>query len=298
MAMVAGVTWVAPASPPRGRTAATNSWHMVFAIMCDLRRVFVVAIATMLGCATPRPEVSTPPAPPTRCALPAAPEIVKRDGAAVLERWELPAADVLFSAALPDDAGYARYRRAIHEAGGDVIHPIADPPEITTDALREVWRREDLNLALAYSGQGGTIRPIHCLEALLFARQHARHDELTSPTELGVLVLRRIIDGQPMLRIYMGSSDVMFPPHSVYGSDEATADHAAGWELLVHLHNHTIRKHAGKPALGVTAPSTNDVQFLRSLAEHTGLASAWVTNGVFTIEIPAAALARYQPPAS
>ena len=68
--------------------------------------------------------------------------------------------------------------------------------------------------------------------------------------------------------------------------------------LVVHLHNHTIRKYAGKPALGVTAPSANDVQFLRGLAEDTGLASAWVTNGVFTIEIAAAALAKYQTPAS
>ncbi len=207
----------------------------------------------------------------------------------MLERWDVPAADVLFSPALPDDPGYARYRHALRDAS--VIHPIADPPDTSTDELREIWRREDLNLATAY--REGGIRPIHCLEALLFARKHARQDELTTPTEFGALVLRK----GSALRIYYASSDKEYPPPSLYGVAEATADHAAGWTLAVHLHNHTIRTRAGAPALGVTAPSTNDVHFLRGLAGDLGLGAAWITNGVFTIEIPAASFANYQEPA-
>jgi hypothetical protein len=217
---------------------------------------------------------------------------------AVLERFDLADDPAYFSSTLPDDSGYASYRRAIAAAHADVEHPVADPPDIPDDHMREVWRREDANRALAYAGTAGTIRPIHCLEALLFARQHAHKNELTDPSEFAALILRQ--PTRHALRVYVGRSDAMYPPREVYGTDQLPADLAAGWQLVAHLHNHTIRNLHGAPALGVTVPSTNDVQFLRGLAADAHLPAAWVTNGVYTIEIPAPAFGRYQtapPPA-
>ncbi|MCX5742011.1 MAG: hypothetical protein NT062_05885 [Proteobacteria bacterium] len=171
-----------------------------------------------------------------------------------------------------------------------MIHPVADPPIVTTAEARAQWHREDANLELVYSGRVGTIRPIHCLEAALFAYHHERADQLTQPSEMIVFVLRK----DRRLRVYAGRGDSMYPPKSVYGVTEVTADHAAGWQLVANLHNHTIRSFAGKPALGVTVPSTNDVKFLRGLVDELGLPTILVTNGVFTIDVPAASLATLQ----
>lgn len=38
----------------------------------------------------------------------------------------------------------------------------------------------------------------------------------------------------------------------------------------------------GKPALGVPAPSTSDVQLFKRLVEDLGLREVWVTNGMYT----------------
>jgi hypothetical protein len=40
-------------------------------------------------------------------------------------------------------------------------------------------------------------------------------------------------------------------------------------------------------------PGTSDVQLLRGLAEDLHLRAGWVTNGVYTIEIPATAFDQY-----
>ena len=85
----------------------------------------------------------------------------------------------------------------------------------------------------------------------------------------------------------------MFPPKGFYGFDEIEQDLAAGWEFWTVLHNHTVQRNKGEPALGVPAPSTSDVDLLRNLAKEMGLQSAWITNGFFTIEIPARAFKHY-----
>jgi hypothetical protein len=241
-------------------------------------------LAAIVACASaPRTEERSP-----RCELPA-PEVVVRDGSAILVRWDLPD-DARWSAeSLPDDPRYAAYREAIREAAADLPRPIADEPAATTDEEREVWRREHANAELVFAGDAGQVRRVRCLDAALFAYQHARHDQLDHPTEFLAAILRR--PGQ--LRVYLGASDVMFPPKSVYGLDQARRDVADGWQFAAHLHNHTLQRRAGKPALGVPAPSTNDVELLRGVASELGLQSVWVTNGLYTSEIPAAALARY-----
>lgn len=214
--------------------------------------------------------------------------MVREDGGAILWRWDLADRPALFSPALPDDAGYRAFRAAIRDAGAELRVPIADRAPPADDAERALWRREDHNAALVYEGRAGTLRPIACVEALMFARQHARYDELTHPTELIVHVLRR--DGR--LRLYLGAGDALFPPKTVYGIDEARADVAAGWRWDAAIHNHTVVRRGDRPALGPPALSTGDVALMRNLVED-GLRAAWVTNGVYTAEIPVDELAKF-----
>jgi len=247
-------------------------------------RDFVVLALVVTACG----HAATPATPPRACRLPE-PAIIIRDGNAVLVRWDVPDDPVWFGPTLPDDARYRAYRDAIRAAGAELARPIADEPAPTTDVERENWRRERENADLAFGGDAGRVREVHCLDAALFAHQRARHDELVQPTEFVANVLRK----GATLRIYLGAGDEMFPPKRVYGLDQARTDVAAGWTLVANLHNHTIQKRGEKPALGTPSPSTSDIQLLRGIADELHLEAVWVTNGVFTGEVPAAALARY-----
>jgi hypothetical protein len=249
---------------------------------------WLLAIA-LAGCSA---APARPPPPADRCAFGVESTVIRRDDKSILERWELVERPIFYEPTLPDDAAYAAYRRAIHDAHGDVEHPVADAPEPKTDEERELWRREDLNREVSYSGRGGQIRPIQCLEALLFARQNARYSELAQPTEYLASILRKQIGGKQLLRVYFGAGDMMFPPKRYYGLDEVKVDVAAGWEWVTMMHDHTVRKHGDLPALGVTTLSTSDVQLVRNLVED-GLRGARVTNGFFTIDVPASAFVLY-----
>jgi hypothetical protein len=208
----------------------------------------------------------------------------------VLLRWDVADAAVLHGETLPDAPGYAAYRAAIRDAGGDRSRPIHDPHQPADEREREVWRREAANAALVHDG--GLVRPVRCLEAALFAHQDARYSELTHPTELVATILRK----GDRLRIYAGGSDQMFPPGRFYGIDEARADAADGWDFWVILHNHTVQRHDGKPALGSPAPSTNDVHLVRNLLEDTPVREIWVTNGMYTGVVPAERIVDFHGP--
>jgi hypothetical protein len=232
-------------------------------------------VLAMVACGGAKPAPGASPAA-ARCELPE-PTVLRREGKSVLQVWELSAAAVWFGTTTPHAPGYLAYRAAIRAAGGDRARPVADPPQPKDDAERELWRREDHNAALMYA-TGGEVRPIRCLEAALFALQDARYSELTRPTEFVAHILRR----DDRLKVYFAASDVMFPPKDFYGRQEVAADVAAGWEYWVVLHNHTVRTLDGKPALGVPAPSTSDVQLFKGLVEDLGLREVWVTNGMYT----------------
>ncbi|WP_441286945.1 hypothetical protein ACSRUE_32270 [Sorangium sp. KYC3313] len=260
---------------------------------CTLFQLLLLAACGGPQLPSPAAVAGTAEAPPPRCVLPGAPMVVHREGNAVLQVWEVPAAPVLFEEVLPSAPGYLAYREAIAAAGGDLERPVADSPQPRDDAERELWRREDENAALMY-GDAGRVRPIRCLEAALFAAQDARYSELTQPTAFIASILLREVGGRPQLKIYFGASDSMFPPKAFYGFDEVRRDVAAGWEYWVVLHNHTVRTLNGKPALGVPAPSTSDVPLFRGLVKESGLRAVWVTNGFYTGEATAQDLARYR----
>jgi hypothetical protein len=193
-----------------------------------------------------------------------------------------------FDEIVPDAPGYLAYRAAILAAGADQARPVSDPPQPKDDADRELWRKEDRNIALMYSG-GGEVRRIRCLEAALFALQDARYSQLSHPTEFVAHVLRR----DDRIKVYVGGSDQLFPPKRFYGLEEVAADVAAGWQYWVVLHNHPLAALAGKPALGVPAPSTSDVELFSGLVARLGLREVWVTNGMYTGVVPATNLLQF-----
>jgi hypothetical protein len=238
-----------------------------------------VAVAVAVGvvaCREPA-AVRDPGEPSPRCAPPAKREVVVSDGAARLERWDSTdagEAGALFSTTLPDDTAYRVFRDTVRADGAELRRPIADREPPIDDPTREMWRREDHNAELVMSGKAGRLRPMQCLEALTFVPDR----------ETIVLVLRR---GEA-LRLYVGTSDQMFPPKSVYGTTQAAADVADGWRLDVVLHNHTVQRRGAKIALGMPTLSIADVSLFRHLVAELGLAGAWVTNGVFTALVPAA----------
>lgn len=223
-----------------------------------------LAIALVLAAAC------RPPAAP--CAWPVAGAIVVSEGAATLVRRDLDDTGALFADALPADEAYRGFRARVRADGAELRRPIADRAPPADDAERELWRREDHNAELVLGGEAGQLRPARCLEALAF---HAERESI-------VLVLRR----GAQTRIYVGASDQMFPPKSVYGLEQARADVAAGWRLDVVLHNHTVQRRGDRVALGVPTLSTGDVSLFRNLVTDPGLAEAWVTNGVYTAVVP------------
>jgi hypothetical protein len=225
-----------------------------------------------------------------RCRLPVAPDTVRTEGAAVLLVWELRLEDVFDQPFLPADEGLLAYRAAIRADGADLRRPLADEPTPGTEEEAALWADERFNHELAQSGEAGSIAPITCLDAMLFAHQNARVPQLERPTEFLASVLTRVVDGSTELAIVFGAGDEMFPPKSVYGFDVVDAYRADGWRWAYALHNHTTQRKGERLALGAPALSTSDVQLARGLAAGRGLESARVTNGFYTFTIPAAEL--------
>ncbi len=293
----------AAAESPRD-TDPSRHYTAVMSPLSDRPRgLFVVAavLALLLCCGGPRPAPLPGPPPPSSagasaqridaaCALPTQPETVRRDGASVLEVWQFAAEEVFFRSVLPDDPGLHTYRAAVRADGADVVEPVADEP--TGDA--EIWRRERHNSRLAHDGKVGRIRPIECLEALIFAHQHNRFSQLDNPTEFILSVLRKESEGRLMLTLVFGAGGTMFPDKRFYGFDVVDGYLARGWSFWYVLHNHTLQANGERLALGNPVLSTSDVQLLRGLGESRSLAGARVTNGFYTFEIESGELGRLQ----
>lgn len=227
-----------------------------------------------------------------RCILHTDPDTVREDGSAVLLLWTFPDDPVYSAFVLPADSTYLAYRAAIRTAGAALRNPIADESTPSSEAEATLMRNEAVNRDLAQRGEVGVIEPIRCLDALLFALQHARVSQLTQPSEFLASVLRKEIGGVAQLTVLFGAGSEMFPPKSVYGFDVVEEHVAQGWEYWYALHNHTLQRDGDRPALGAPALSTSDVQLMRSLARDTGLQSARVTNGFYTYAVSAGQLDR------
>lgn len=224
-----------------------------------------------------------------RCAFPAAPVIVRDEGGLVLKVWSFPLQDVHSRHVLPDEPTLITLRDALHASGADIPYPTLDVPLAQSPAEADIWRDELFNNDLAYGGEVGSIEPITCLDALLFAEQNARVPQLERPTEFIASVLRRESLGIEEVVVVFGAGTETFPPRSVYGFEIVDEHLAQGWTYWYLLHNHTIQANG---ALGVPVPSTSDVQFARGLAKTRGLERVRVTNGFYSFDAAVGEIAR------
>ena len=272
-----------------------------------MRALVFLAFAAAVGACSPRPGERLGERQPSRtpmeadtmlatgeCRFPSAPTAIETRGNALLQYWEFDEGLLWSNPMLPADPAYAAYRRRVEEAGADQARPSQHVPE--GEQENENWRRELHNVSQAYGARPSQIRSIECLDALVFAYQNNRFDQIYQPTEFISSILRKQTDGRTMVRIYWGAGDELFPPKDVYGFDEVGRDVSNGWEYVAMLHNHTIQEVDGQVRLGVPAPSVSDVQLLRGLAESYGLERVWVTNGFYTLDIPSEDLDRYLGP--
>ena len=221
------------------------------------------------------------------CALPPEPVTVLDDGDALLRYWTFPVAAVHTGSVLPNDDGLRRYREALFAEGAVDRLPELDLPPARTAEEDEIWQDELHNNQLVYGGGAGTIEPLTCLDALLFAEQNRRVPQSERPTEFMASILLRGAPGSEEATVIFGAGSEIFPPREVYGLDLIADRVADGWRFHTALHNHTRQENG---ALGVPVPSTSDVRFSRSLAESHGLERVRVTNGFYTFDAPVAEL--------
>jgi hypothetical protein len=118
--------------------------------------------------------------------------------------WQLSLADVL-TPQLPDQPAFLDYRAAIERDGADLRRPVSDPPVITDDAVSAIWRDEFFNRDLVFDRGVGSVDPISCLDALLFARQAQRVSQVDRPTEFIASVLRKETESGTHLFVIFGA---------------------------------------------------------------------------------------------
>lgn len=249
---------------------------------------WIVGLLAAAGPVRAQDAAGLPPAGPDApdlvnpdCTLPDAAETVLEGQGLVLRIWRFPWDDLYAGPALPDDAAFHAYRAAVRAGGAEERYPVLDVPDGVDAAEAHVWRDEVFNNEMVYSGRAGTVEPITCLDALIFAHQNARVPQVERPTEFIASVLRRRSEGREEVAVVFGAGEELFPPNSVYGF-EIVDDHMdEGWSYWYLIHNHTRQRNG---ALGVPIPSTSDVRLVRWLAETRGLERARVTNGFYTFD--------------
>lgn len=219
-----------------------------------------------------------------RCVWPGQPVVLTDDAGTVLWTRVFDSDEVFFRDVLPADSAYLAFRSALAADDALLRRPIADAPRPDSPEAAEVWRREGHNVSLVFDEDLGSVEAISCLDALLFAEQHRRVDQLDNPTEFIANVLRRAEGGREQIAVVFGAGVEMFPPKSVYGFDRVADFQADRWTWSYAVHNHTVQANGSRLALGTPVPSTSDVDLMRGLIERSGLQAIRVTNGVFTFE--------------
>ncbi|WP_133254286.1 hypothetical protein [Phenylobacterium deserti] len=226
--------------------------------------------------------------PSERCAFSRPPMVLLEEGdphqpgSRWLQVWEVPDTPVLWSQADPD--GYQAFRAAVARHVDD-----PDPLRRLAEAGGDAQHRA--NNARVAASAVEWIRPARCLQKLLQLSQHERIDTFTAPTEFAAFILRSPDKGQLRIYAYTVNQDGIGRMDPL--TDPVIAARKEGWEVLAGLHNHAF--HPGRPALnGPLAPSLPDAQFNSRFAEDTGMQSAWITNGLHTVEIPASAFPLFE----
>lgn len=230
------------------------------------------------------------------CAFPAAPRVIASQGdshakgARLVQVWDVPDAPVYWSTATPRDPAFQAFLAGVasHVAVTDPVALLRASPAWDNPRLQQ-------SNALVADRAADWIRPAGCLETLLLSVQFGRVDMFERPTEFAALVLRS--PGGDRLRIYYLTINEDGIGRISPLTEPAMVDVKAGWRAEIALHNHGF--HPGQPSLdGVLAPSEADAQFAANFAAEAGLRAAWITNGLHTSRIPAAAFGLFTSPAA
>jgi len=232
--------------------------------LAPLAAAFLLLVAAPAGAAT--------------CAFPQEARVLHEQGepqakgSRLLRVWEAPEGPVWWSTA--DPKGYGDFRARVRRHAGE------------TDPLRLLQQVPSKNNQVVAENAKAWIGPANCLEKLLQQAQDRRIDTFRDPTEFAAFVLRSP-DGKT-LRIYSYTVNQDGIGRITPLADPVMADREAGWTVLGGLHNHNF--HPGQPLLNAPlAPSAPDAHFNVNFAREAGMAEAWITNGLHTVRIPAAA---------
>ncbi len=255
--------------------------------------VMVVALGS-LACERNPERDATISDSASACSMPTRRATILDQDGVILETWSLRLEEVDHDRLLPDVPAFLEYRAALERDGAVVVRPVADPPVIRNEAEADMWRDEDFNNKLVFTGAVGSIDPITCLDALLFSRQASRFSQVERPTEFLASVLRRDTGTGTDLFVVFGAGSEMFPPREAYGLDVVDSVLAEGWSYWYAIHNHTVQRNGDLLALGVPGPSTSDVGLSRALAEERGLQFAKVTNGFYSFTASAEELGAFR----
>lgn len=216
-----------------------------------------------------------------QCVLPADGTTFVDGEGLLLKAWTFPLAPVHTQHVMPDDAAFAAYRAQLVAEGAYVERPALFLPPVVDSLQLEILQDELANNSLVYEHGVGAIEPVTCLDALLYAFHNARVPQLERQTEFIASVLRRAGPAGDEVAVLFGAGSGTFPPSRVHGFDVVDRYVAEGWTYWYLLHNHTRQANGD---LGVPAPSTSDVRFVRALAAHRGLQRVRVTNGFHTFD--------------
>ena len=227
------------------------------------------------------------PGPSVSCVFLTPPRVVQDQPASFLQYWEEPDRAELWEAGLPDAPSLHAFRDRI-AAELDV-----DPRVLLERQLPQVTGGDAENVRLVLAGAAGMIRPMNCLEGLLLAAQTDRSvargtTMYEDPTEFVGYVLRR----GGALKVWFYTVDMAGVRGLGTLHDPVAADLAAGWEMVMNIHNHNFFPGA-EMVLGGVVPSATDVQLFQNMGPSLGLTRGSITNGFDSIEMDAGDLERF-----
>ncbi|MDX6768985.1 MAG: hypothetical protein SF051_05595 [Elusimicrobiota bacterium] len=254
---------------------------------------FILLLA--LAWALPAPAAASAGA--TACRWPSAPAVITDEPRLAIRVWEAPDSLVfdLYPQALPELSAFRAWARSETDLTGATVD--TDAYALLRRQLA-LYRRLRFDVAdsieMIVGGRVGRIRPMSCLEQLLFADHQARFP-VQGYTEFNAFVLKK--DGR--LRAYSmssGTNDGVAPSVDLIRA-RLDADRAQGWTVELNLHNHPFNFKNPTGDIGATlVPSGSlaggDVSALTRQFTSLGLAAAAITNGFDTVHFTPAEIAR------
>ena len=248
-----------------------------------MKRMLLAAWLGLAGC-----QGAPVTGPVAACSLPEA-SVMDASGdphgpdGRLLQVWEIADDPALWGAGEPLSEGYRDFREKVAAKGIETDPVALLKASPATDGIRT---NNDLVAARA----AAWIRPAGCLEKYLVGLQHARIDTFVEPTEFMAMVLRSADGARLRIYFYTINQDGIGRVGPV--SEPALADVGRGWCVVLGLHTHVF--HQGQPMLdGILAPSIADADFNANFAAEGGMQEAWITNGIHTVRIPAAAFGAF-----